>query len=517
MEITPADIHVPQPMKKKNYSIPGIAAVTLVCLEATSPGSESLLWGRNGERWTPESRLPDFSWAGYHSGDVPVPNVPTGVSVRDFGAKGDGKSDDTEAFLKALAEAKGAIEIPPGRYVIRKMLLLDRSGLVLRGAGPDQSILVCPVPLHEINPDWAQTTEGQKTSIYSWSGGIVKIQGNLQDSPLADISGTVKRSATSFDVTSTEGLKPGKWVLVSQSDTPDNSLAIHLYSDDAGEVDNLKGKTTARQPCQITAIQGNTVSISRPLRFDLRPEWKPKLLNFDPTVTECGIENLGFEFPNLPYGGHFTEVGYNAISTTGVANCWARNLRIHNSDSGIFLGGHFCTIDGVTVTSDRQPEPRGNTGHHGVALGGSDNVLVNFDFQTRFFHDVTVTAFAAGNVFENGKGIDLSLDLHRRAPYENLFSNIDAGEGTRLWKSGGGLKLGKHAAARNTFWSIRAKNPLQYPPDTFGAKSINLVGLFSKEKGTTDPSGIWFETFPDAEVTPANIYQAQLERRLGRK
>src|ERR1700744_6659237 len=84
----------------------------------TTHAETSALWGANGERWDPHGRLPDFSYAGYHSGEVPLPNVPPGVSVKNFGAKGDGIADDTEAFKKAIASARGAIEVPPGRYVI---------------------------------------------------------------------------------------------------------------------------------------------------------------------------------------------------------------------------------------------------------------------------------------------------------------------------------------------------------------------------------------------------------------
>src|SRR3989304_4474548 len=55
----------------------------------------SQLWGQQGELWSPQSRLPDFSFAGYHMGEDPVPNVPVRANVKNFGAKGDGVADDT--------------------------------------------------------------------------------------------------------------------------------------------------------------------------------------------------------------------------------------------------------------------------------------------------------------------------------------------------------------------------------------------------------------------------------------
>ena len=41
---------------------------------ADSP-QHSLLWGRDGERWQPDSRLPDFSYAGYYRGEKPLPTL----------------------------------------------------------------------------------------------------------------------------------------------------------------------------------------------------------------------------------------------------------------------------------------------------------------------------------------------------------------------------------------------------------------------------------------------------------
>jgi polygalacturonase len=50
--------------------------------------------------------------------------VPT-FNVKDFGAKGDGVADDTEALQRALNGGKRAVRIPPGTYLIRAALQLD--------------------------------------------------------------------------------------------------------------------------------------------------------------------------------------------------------------------------------------------------------------------------------------------------------------------------------------------------------------------------------------------------------
>lgn len=478
----------------------------------------SQLWGADGEKWDSRSRLPDFSHAGYQRGEQPLPDVPPGVSVKDFGAVGDGVSDDTEAFVRALKTVEsGAIEVPPGRYVITGPLEIVRPGLVVRGAGTEQSVLFFPKPLNEIKPNWGATTSGRRTSNYAWSGGFITVRGSFPTRDLTDVTGVAKRGERSFSVADTDHLHPGLEVEVYQSDTPDNTLAVHLYSGDAGPVENLKGRGRSSLVARIVAVKGGRVTLDRPLRVDLRPEWRPRLRAFAPTVSECGIENLGFDFPITPYEGHFTELGFNPIALVSVAHCWVRNVHVSHPDSGPFVRGVFNTVENLVITSSRAVDKQGCTGHHGITLTGGDNLVAGFDIRTRFIHDLTVSGFCSGNVFSGGRGTDLSLDHHRHAPHENLFTDLEAGEGTRLWKSGGGAALGKHCGARGTFWGIRANRPLIDPPDGFGPFSMNLVALTTTMSSETNADGKWYEAIPPERIEPRNLHQAQLRRRLEKK
>lgn len=493
-----------------------VASLLLTAVGACPAARYSALWGERGEDWTAQSRLPDFSFAGYHGGEKLLPDVPTGVSVKDYGAKGDGVTDDSQAFLDALDKVRsGAIEVPPGRYRITRLLEITRPGVVLRGAGPDKSVLFFPTPLNDIKPNWGATTTGQRTSNYSWSGGFITVRGNFGSRKLADIIGAHARGQRDLEVSSSAGLRVGLEIEVQQSDTPDNTLAVHLYSGDSGSVVNLKGRARTSLVARIVAVEGTRVTLSRPLRSDVRPEWKPHLRAFTPTVSESGVEHLGFEFPVQPYAGHFTELGFNPIAMGGVAHCWVRNIRVVNADSGPILSGVFNTVDGVVLESTRPADKQQCTGHHGLSLGGTDNLVTHFDIRTRFIHDITVSGFCSGNVVAKGRGADLSLDHHRYAPNENLFTDLDAGAGTRLWKCGGGADLGKHCGARGTFWNIRAARPLSYPPAAFGPPSMNIVGLETIQPSATTPDGQWFEAIKPAELQPQDVHEAQLRRRMG--
>lgn len=53
--------------------------------------------------------------------DLPIPSPPVTASVKDYGAVGDGKVDDTVAFEAAIAAIPlqgGVLFIPPGEYGI---------------------------------------------------------------------------------------------------------------------------------------------------------------------------------------------------------------------------------------------------------------------------------------------------------------------------------------------------------------------------------------------------------------
>lgn len=473
----------------------------------------SALWGQDGEHWIPSGRLPDFSFAGYRFGEAPLPDVEITADVTAFGAEGDGETDCTEAFRRAIeATERGAIVIPAGTYLIRDILWIRKPGLVLRGAGPGKTIIRCMGDLEDVRPNMGATTSGRPTSNYSWSGGFLWVRGDLPSRTLAAIASECRRGDREITLKEPVALQPGQRVAVELTDDEAKSLLDHLYSGDPGDTSEITRPIRPLMVNRIAAVDGARITLERPLRFDVRTAWAPVLKTFEPTVSEVGIEELSVEFPVKPYQGHFTERGMNAIAMNGVADCWVRNVHISNSDSGIFLSGVSCTIDGLIIESTRPPYQE-TQGHHGISLG-TDCLVENFDFRTHFIHDITLGYLGAGNVIKNGKGLNLSLDHHKKAPHENLFCNLDVGDGGDIWRCGGGSGLGKHCGARGTFWSIRARRDLHWPRAAFGPDSMNLVGLTTRDPSQTDPTGKWFEAIPPEDLRPADLHAAQLERRL---
>lgn len=484
---------------------------------AAPPHSE--LWGARGERWTASGRLPDFSYAGYRRGERPPPRVAQAANVKDFGAVGDGIADDTRAIQAAIdATGRGAVFVPAGRYKITDYIRIHKSNIVLRGAGPAATVFWFPRGLDEIHPRQGRTSTGSPASGYSFDGGFVWVQGDYRAQRLAGITAVARRGDVEVDVDTTAALAVGAEVLVVAREAPDHSLKTHLYCGDPGDIRRGKQLDT-KMVMRIVAVRGNRVRFDRPLRFATEAAWQPEIRSFAPSVTECGVEEIGFEFPANQYRGHFKENGANAIELRQVTNCWVRNVAIHNGDFGINIVACGNTVDGVVITADEaRGFPDGGvkacTGHHAIQCKrAEDNLITGFDVRASYIHDLTVE-HASGNVYAKGRGSDLNFDHHKDTPYENLFTDLDCGKGGRVWRCGGGASIGRQSAGWETFWNIRAAAPVAPPPKGWGPVTMNFVGVFTKTPTSIGPEGIWWEAIPPADLQPKDLHAAQLARRL---
>ncbi len=485
----------------------------------TLSAATSDLWGKAGERWTLASPLPDFSLAGYRMG-IAEPVAPhERVSVKDYGATGDGTTDDTEAILRAVAAAPGkTVFLPAGRYVVTKFIHLTESGTVLRGEGKDLTTLVMPVPMNTIQPRvYNNPTSSLATSLYSWSGGMIAMTGRgYVGEMLTPITTAAKRGDTTLNVADAGMIEVGARVVLELTDTTARTLLAHVYRGDSGDLSKMKETYSLRQVLTVVRVEGNALTVDRPLRTDVAPEWTPLLKRYAPTLENCGVEQLAIEFPATPYRGHWMEDGFNPVEIKGAADCWIRGLRIVNPDSGPFvIDSVFCTIDGIELVSSRKSVGEEIQGHHGISLMGVDCLCRNSTIGMKFFHDLTLSFGSTGNVFRNGVATDLSIDHHRRAPYENLFTEIDAGLGTRFWDSGGSAGQGKHTAAGAVFWNIESKEDLALPsPDFAPDGGLVLVGLNMRVR-RSEAGKHHVESIRPGNLEPPNLHDAQRIRRHG--
>jgi Pectate lyase superfamily protein/Bacterial TSP3 repeat len=500
----------------------GAAVLALGLLTAPSrvvtaqTGSHSALWGQQGEAWTPSSRLPDFSFAGYHAGNRAIPTVAVTTNVKDFGATGNGTTDDTAAFKRAIAATtNGALYIPAGQYKITDVLDITKSHVVLRGAGKGQTTLLMARSLREITG-----------AVPYGTAALINVRGGQQGQQLTGVVAAARRGERTLVVASTAGITAGQMIRLRLHNPADNSLGCYLYANQGclnAERRAWYGGKIVDWAVEVQAVRGNTVTLVRPLRVDVRPEWAPSLWQHRPTVQEVGIEQLTIAFPNVQYGGHDHWAGYYALNFFGVVNSWVRQVTITDADRGIeFKASGYNTVTHVTLNAHwrtRVPNPSGgmSTGHYGFAMSAfaQDNLVTESDIQTRFDHNMSVTSFANGNVFAGIESKSGGLDHHGAAPYENLFTEIVLTEtAANLLASGGNRADEPNAGARTTLWNVLSLHgPFgNYVPTRF--PQMNLIGL-DQWTTTKTPERAWIERWLGPLTGPANLYQAQLQRRQG--
>lgn len=473
----------------------------------------SQLWGAAGEAWSPESRLPDFSFAGYRSGEQPIPNLPVRINVKAEGAKGDGVTDDSGAFIRALAKvSNGAILVPEGRYVISTYLQINKSNVVLRGMGPDNTTLFFKKPIRDTQgPCAGQAGAG------GWFGGLICVgtRYGVSDvgAKITRVTAAALRGDTVLTVASSSAIRPGRLVALVMYESADRSLGRHLHADQMWAGTNLgPGTRMVDFVSSVKSVRGNKITLERPLRVDVRPEWMPAIHAFAPKVQGVGLEDFTIEFPSSQYPGHHKELGYNGISMLeGVANSWVRDVTILDTDNGHDFNGRFITAEGLRFATKWRRATY--TSHHFVILGGQDILIRDFSMESRAIHDITVIGLANGNVVTGGKGVDINFDHHRLAPYENLFSDIDTGRGSRVFASSGvsGPEQGPNSGARETFWNIRRDTGASAISNSPGWPQINVIGASASK---LSDEYAWLEQIDPMRVSPDDLYLGQLSRRL---
>ena len=477
----------------------------------------SKLWGKRGEAFKPTGRLMDWSYAGYQHGEKAIPSTKPTLLLTSFGAIADDGKDDTAAFEKALAAVAtkgGTIGIPKGTFILQKNLRLP-SRVVLQGAGVRDTIISIPKSLTQLYGNTGLDSGGH--SSYAFGRGFFEIIGAnpLQSQyGLTTITSEAKRAERKIEVADTTKLKVGQWMLMVQREDSKRTLANHLYGD---VMKGGTGSTGVRWefPNRVTSIKGKVVTFERPFTIDIKSKWKPQLYSLASMHTEVGIEHLTIAFPRSRYPGHFQEKGYNAIDTKRAYNCWVYQVRIENADTAIQLGSSYnVTVDGVTIVSNRTSSM---AGHQGLkSAHGADNLFVRFDIQGRFHHDLTVDWYTLGNVFTKGKGRNLRMDHHRSGPHHNLWTELDLGQGTAPFISGGATSRGPHTGAYTTFWNITASRSLPLPEKNYGPL-INLVGFLTKVTKSPSPHNWWLEIINPSQLGPPNLWEAMRQRRLGHR
>lgn len=449
-------------------------------------------------------RLPDFSFAGYRQGGVPIPTAAVEVTLTPL--PGDNRASIQAAIDKVSAlppdkdGLRGAVLLGAGTYQVSDTLYIKASGVVLRGKGqgPSGTVLV------------ATRQEQHDLIVVQGSGSGF---GEVADSRTAITTAYVPVGAVSFDVASASGFSVGD--LVAALRTPNQTWIDAL---DMAQYGWTAAGYTVPHERRVVAIQGNTVTVDIPLVDTLETGYGGGALfraSMSGRIQQVGLEDLRLV---SEYSGSTDENhGWRAIHFRRVTNSWVRGV------SAVHFG--YCTVclseqsSFNTIEECAFLEPislvEGSRRYSFAVNNGIGNLFQRcYSEQAR--HDFVVGSRTTGpNVWldvyshqssnddgphhrwSTGMLIDNAVSL-----YLHVENRQDSGTG-HGW-----------AGAQTLFYNsiaqgIRCDAPL-------GAMNWTIGCMGAKQEGgwaPAEPFG-WWESL-GKPVEPRSLYLQQLQDRLG--
>lgn len=460
------------------------------------------------------NRVPDFSYAGYHGGGVMLPapaTLPATVTLQP-GATG----DDTMAIQEAIDSVaalgadprgiRGVVELASGVFTLKGSLKLNKSGVVLRGQGPDGP-----------NATILKGVGAPRTLIRMGASG--KRQPGREALPVSDIY--VPVGARSIGLERTAGLQVGDDIIVYRPKTQRWICAIgtDVMPPSIDGIPNPPWRPTGSFSFErrITKIEGNRIFIDAPLTNALEKEYTPAFITameFPERVGEIGVENLAARGEFIVLGKCANPRG-KLVRADAVVNAWVRNVRAENMGgevASLGSGSKWMTVEDATYASGEAEHCAGLTA---FTLGGQQNlVLRGRSLGAGVTAIMTETEIEGPNAVVDFTALGRGAKV-RVAPRWStgmLFDNVRLQDGNGQLT--GEIDLGRGgstfgwSAANSVVWNSEAETlNVDSPPTAhnwiMGSNGRTFVG-------TGAYSGM------RAALTPQSLYRAQLVERLGR-
>jgi len=346
----------------------------------------------------PERRI---VWSAGVPGGIPAPSVAcpaSAPSVVDFGAIGDGSTDDAGAFQSAIDDAAQgtAVRIPEGTYMLREGLTLDK-GVVLCGEGADKSQLIFDADAPGI-------------SILKYDRG-----------DFVAVTGGHSKGSTELTVADGSSFVVGQYAELQQT----NDWTV---MDPEGTWQNASWvpEDAVGQMFKVVAISGNTLTVDPPVHIDYSAGQDPKIRRMG-LVEGAGLQGL-----------HLSRLGTYDQGTVLMKNAalsWMRDCVSEDTtkDHVGFTSALWCE---VRDSFFREAFDHGGGGHgYGTNLGNHVTAtLVENNIFVALRHSMLVQVGATGNVFgynysrepyqsEGGNWTPCDISLHGHYNNMNLFES----------------------------------------------------------------------------------------------
>jgi hypothetical protein len=498
-----------------------IFVVVLLAFQLPSVNPNKINWEssflkveQNGRiKYTPDEKgntIPDFSRVGYYSGDQLIPDVPVVKTVMPTGTDNDERNiqsaiDEVAKLPLNKNGFRGTILLKKGTYKIPETIVINASGIVLRGegdqAGGTKLIATAKTRVSLI-------TVSGNGSIKEEKGSRVKLTDAYV--PTGTFSLTVNDAAKFAKGDKIILFRPGtqQWI---------DDLKMNQIED--------RGGTKQWQPKEydlsferiITKVEGNKISIDNPVVMPMETKYGGAEIykySFDGRIKHVGVENIYFE---SEYEKDTSENhAWDAISFNKIEHSWVRNVTAkYFGYSCVNLGAQAKNISVLNS----------NCYDHKSIITGSRRYSFNNNGQLNLFmnckttdgrHDYVTGAKTCGpNVFYNCTAAKTHADIgpHHRWTAGTLYDNIITDGEINIqdrgnWGSGHGW-----AGVTQVVWNCTVKRAAVQNPWASGKNyCIGLKGEKYEGRLKGRPDAVW-EGHNQDGLQPASLYITQLKAR----
>jgi len=512
------------------------------------------------DNWRPGYRdakgrfLQDYSYAGYHNGEKPLPAGKHGkifdVTAQAYGADKTGRRDSNAAIQKAIGDAEaaagGIVYLPAGTYALSNGLRIAQSRIVLRGAGsrgPNATKLLFVDGGRQRHSILVGTREKQGTA-----------QLLARDARIFDHHVVLK------DVT---GFQVGDHILIGCKIT-EPFIREHRMTEFWTERQQGRIRHFFRR--RITRIDPTTrrVFFKTPIRYPMQLRDEARITKVTDLTEECGVEHLAISNATRKEEDAWAaRSSWAAVSMQYVSDCWVRDVR--SFESPYSAPFHLRSL-GVSVRFSKQvtvadcafarPQNRSGSDGYGVCVTGGNEILVR-DVVCRYCRHGFSASWpfgSSGNVFLRVHSVDgigyrnwqhrqdelagtrkawpstlMTSDYHMHLAIACLVDNsvIDDGwlaRNRRHMSANSG-----HTSTQCVFWNNRGKGRLKsyqygwgYVIGTDGLdvrtteEQAGPCGRTGKEDEGTAPYDFTEHIGTGSRLSVKSLYEDQLARRLGR-
>ncbi|KAJ1337846.1 Pectate lyase superfamily protein [Microdochium nivale] len=451
-------------------------------------------------------RLPDFSFAGYHSSNKSLPAANSAVQVTLQATSGDQTEQIQQALNQTAAASGGVVLLGEGNFTISSGLVVPRN-VTLRGSGPGKTHIV---------------------SIQNAPVGPVIMMGDASSGTASELARAnimdsyVPIGTSNLTVDDATGFAAGQSVMVSRAVTTEwvraNGMADLVR--DGSEQTWLDPGKLIQQPNTIAAVSGNQINLTIPLTDSLdaaymSPYISAYTLPSASIAAEVGIEQLSLSLATSCSGSPVNDASCNgaAISfASGTIDSWARDLQLHNFNFFVSVGYNASRITVQDVAMHRDADVTGVALPADISITGSQ-VLVQDCGQyglpsARLFSVMTGSLVPGPNAVLRHvtQSSNQTIYPHQRWAFGLLVEDTDVpvlfvNRGTKGSGHGWSMNAG-------VGWNLRGQAKFESSP-------LGVNWCIGCNGAAAAAGGLGNGTYKqsDASVSPGSLFQAQLGAR----